>query len=244
MGQVRVTIWNEFIQERRDAPVRAVYPEGIHRTLERGLAGRPELTVRTATLDEPEHGLTDEVLAGTDTLIWWGHVAHEQVSAAVVDRVHSAVLGGMGFIALHSGHFSQPLRRLLGTSCSLAWREDAQHERLWNLRPGHPILEGIGETVELAEEEMYGERFDIPEPDELLMIGWFPGGEVFRSLCTWSRGLGKVVYFQPGHETHPTYHNPEIVRIIGNAAAWAGRRISLDVTQARNPAPREPRGAR
>jgi hypothetical protein len=244
MKPVRVTIWNEFVQERRDEPVRAVYPEGIHLALANGLGGRTDLTIRTATLGDPEHGLTDEVLAATDTLIWWGHVAHDEVSDAVVDRVQAAVLGGMGFMALHSGHFSKPLRRLLGTSCSLSWREDGQHERLWNLRPGHPVLDGIGETVELAEEEMYGERFDIPEPDELLMIGWFPGGEVFRSLCTWSRGLGKVVYFQPGHETHPTYRNPEILRIIGNAAAWAGRRIAMDVTQARNPAPREASAAR
>lgn len=242
---VRVTIWNEFIQELRDPPVRRIYPDGMHRVLADALGGRGDLDVRTATLAEPEHGLTEEVLATTDTLVWWGHVAHEQVSDAVVARVRREVLAGMGLVVLHSGHFSRPFQTLLGTSCSLAWREDGQHERLWNLRPGHPILDGIGETVELAEEEMYGERFDIPEPDELLMIGWFPGGEVFRSLCTWTRGLGRIVYFQPGHETHPTFHNAEIQRIVGNAAAWAGRRIRMDVTEARNPAPREPRaGAR
>ncbi|MFO1538984.1 MAG: ThuA domain-containing protein [Chloroflexota bacterium] len=240
---VRVTIWNEFIQELRDEPVRRIYPDGMHRVLADALGARGDLTVRTATLAEPEHGLTADVLAATDTLVWWGHVAHEQVGDAVVARVRDAVLGGMGLVVLHSGHFSRPFTTLLGTSCSLAWREDGQHERLWNLRPGHPILEGIGETVELAEEEMYGERFDIPEPDELLMIGWFPGGEVFRSLCTWTRGLGRIVYFQPGHETHPTFHDRQITRIIGNASAWAARRISMDVTQARNPAPREPRAA-
>lgn len=235
----RVTIWNEHIQELRDAPVRRIYPDGIHRAIAGGLAGRPDLEVRTATLADPEHGLSEEVLATTDTLIWWGHVAHDDVDDRIVDRVQREVLGGMGLVVLHSGHFSKPFRRLMGTSCSLSWREDARHERLWNLRPGHPVLDGIGETIELAEEEMYGERFDIPEPDELLMIGWFPGGEVFRSLCTWSRGLGRVIYFQPGHETHPTFHDPTILRVIGNAAVWAGRRVRMDVTEARNPAPRE-----
>jgi trehalose utilization protein len=242
MDPVRVTIWNEFIQERRDPPVRAIYPDGMHRVLAAGISPLGEFRVRTATLDEPEHGLTEEVLAETDVLTWWGHEAHGAVSDAVVDRVQREVLGGMGLIVLHSGHFSRPFQRLMGTSCSLKWREDGAHERLWNLRPGHPVLDGIGETIELAEEEMYGERFDIPEPDELLMIGWFPGGEVFRSLCTWTRGLGKVVYFQPGHETHPTYHVPEIQRIVANACRWAARRTRLeDPYQAPNVAPREPR---
>ena len=242
MGPVRVTVWNEFIHERRDERVRAIYPDGIHRTIAAAIAPLGGFEVRTATLDEPEHGLTEDVIAGTDTLVWWGHVAHDQVSEAVVERVQRAVLGGMGLVVLHSGHFSRPFQRLMGTTCSLTWREDGAHERLWNLRPGHPVLAGIGETVELDEEEMYGERFDIPEPDELLMIGWFPGGEVFRSLCTWSRGAGRVVYFQPGHETHPTYHVPEIQRIVANACGWAARRVTIDdVGRAPNVQPREPR---
>lgn len=242
MGPVRVTIWNEFIHERRDERVRAIYPDGIHRTIADAIAPLGSFEVRTATLDEPEHGLGADVLAATDVLVWWGHVAHDQVSDAVVERVQREVLGGMGLVVLHSGHFSRPFQRLMGTSCSLKWREDGAHERLWNLRPGHPVLAGIGDTVELDEEEMYGERFDIPEPDELLMLGWFPGGEVFRSLCTWSRGVGRVVYLQPGHETHPTYHHPEIQVIIANACAWAARRVRLDdVYAAPNTAAREPR---
>jgi len=243
MGPVRVTIWNEFIHERRDEQVRAHYPEGIHRAIADAIGPLGTFEIRTATLEEPEHGLAPEVLAATDVLVWWGHVAHDQVSDAVVERVQREVLGGMGLVVLHSGHFSRPFQRLMGTSCSLKWREDGAQMRLWNLRPGHPVLEGIGETVELDEEEMYGERFDIPEPDELLMIGWFPGGEVFRSLCTWARGLGRVIYFQPGHETHPTYHHPEIGRIIANACSWAARRVRVeDVYAAPNAAPREPRG--
>lgn len=246
MDRVRVTIWNEFVHERRDDRVRSIYPDGIHQAITTGIAGLGSFELRSATLDEPEHGLPGEVLARTDTLVWWGHLAHDQVSEAVVERVQHAVLGGMGLVVLHSGHFSRPFQRLMGTTCSLKWREDGSHERLWNLRPDHPILAGIGETVELDEEEMYGERFDIPEPDELLMIGWFPGGEAFRSLCTWTRGAGRVVYFQPGHETHPTYHHPDILRIIADAAGWAARRTTIaDVGRAPNTAALEPRrGAR
>jgi trehalose utilization protein len=241
MPAVNVTIWNEYIHERQDAGVGAIYPYGIHAALAAGIAPLGDFDVRTATLDQPEHGLTPEVLAATDVLIWWGHMAHDQVSDAVVDRVQQRVLSGMGLVALHSAHESRIFRRLMGTSCSLRWRESGEHERLWNLRPEHAVLEGIGDYIELAEEEMYGERFDIPEPDELLMVGWFPGGEVFRSLCTWTRGLGRVVYFQPGHETHPTYHDPNIQRIVANAAGWARRRVDRDVSRSSNSAALEPR---
>ena len=241
MEPIEVTVWNEYIHERRDEPVRTIYPEGIHGAIAAGIAPLGPFDIRTATLDEPEHGLTQAVLDSTDVLLWWGHTAHDQVSDEVVDRVQHAVLGGMGLIVLHSGHFSKPFRRLMGTSCSLRWREAGEHERLWNLRPDHPMMAGIPDHIELAEEEMYGERFDIPHPDELLMIGWFPGGEVFRSVCTWNRGLGRVVYFQPGHETHPTYHDPNILRILANASGWAARRISRDMTQAPNSPALEPR---
>lgn len=241
MEPTRVTIWNEHVQERTDAAVAAVYPAGIHGALAAGLGPADDLAIRTATLSDVEHGLTDEVLDATDTLVWWGHVAHEQVSDAVVDRVQAAVLGGMGLVVLHSGHESRIFRRLMGTTCSLQWRESGEHERLWNLRPDHPVLAGIGATVELGEEEMYGEPFAIPDPDELLMIGWFPGGEVFRSLCTWTRGAGRVVYLQPGHETHPTYHHPDILRIVGNACRWAAARVRTPAPSSVNAMAREPR---
>lgn len=243
MEQVRVTIWNEHIHERTEPAVAAIYPDGIHGAIAAALGAMDGLEVRTATLADPEHGLTDAVLAATDTLVWWGHVAHDQVADAVVDRVQAAVLGGMGLVVLHSGHESRIFRRLMGTTCSLRWRESGEHERLWNLRPDHPVLAGIGDAVELAEEEMYGEPFAIPDPDELLMIGWFPGGEVFRSLCTWTRGAGRIVYFQPGHETHPTYHHPEVQRIIANACRWAAPRLRTSAPSSVNATPREPRAA-
>jgi trehalose utilization protein len=216
----RVTVWTEFRQERSDPAVKAVYPEGIHAVIAEGLRDSG-LDVRTANLDEPEHGLTDAVLADTDVLTWWGHVAHDEVNDAVVDRVQQRVLEGMGLIVLHSGHHSKIFRRLMGTSCNLKWREAEERERIWVVDPAHPIAEGLGESFVVEPEEMYGEHFDIPAPDALVLVGWFAGGEVFRSGCCYERGRGRVFYFQPGHETYPTYRQPIIQRVIANAVRWA-----------------------
>ena len=218
----RVTVWNEYRQERSDEPVRAIYPNGIHTPIAEGLR-EAGLDVRTATLDEPEHGLTEAVLAETDVLTWWGHVAHGEVSDEVVDRVQRRVLEGMGLIVLHSGHFSRIFQRLMGTTCNLKWREAGEHERLWVVDPSHPIAEGLGEGFLIDEEEMYGEHFDIPAPDTLVLVSWFQGGEVFRSGCCFQRGRGRIFYFRPGHETHPTYFNGDVRRVIANAAAWASQ---------------------
>jgi trehalose utilization protein len=220
MTTPRVTIWNEFRHERKDEHIKAVYPDGIHAAIAAGLAEHG-LTARTATLDEPEHGLTEAVLAETDVLIWWGHQAHDEVDDAIVDRVHARVLDGMGLIVLHSGHFSKIFKTLMGTTCDLKWREAGDKERLWVVAPGHPIAAGIGEYIELPEEEMYGEHFDIPQPETLVFVSWFTGGEVFRSGCCYSRGAGKIFYFRPGHETHPTYFNKEVIRVIANGIHWA-----------------------
>lgn len=216
---LQVTVWNEFRHEQRNPNVRAVYPDGIHGAIAAGLSD--EYKVRTATLDEPDHGLSDEVLKSTDVLIWWGHMAHAEVSDEIVRKVMKRVWQGMGLIVLHSGHFSKVFKGLMGTSCDLKWREANERERLWVVSPGHPIAEGIGEYIELPQEEMYGEHFDIPQPDELVFISWFEGGEVFRSGCCYSRGQGKIFYFRPGHETYPTYYNEDIRRVIRNAVKWA-----------------------
>ncbi|UCH27816.1 MAG: ThuA domain-containing protein [Trueperaceae bacterium] len=225
--KIRVTIWNEYLHELEDDTVEAIYPNGIHQTIAEGIGRHGNFEVTTATLNEPEHGLSEQVLQATDVLIWWGHKAHAQVSEEVVDRAQQQILSGMGLVVLHSGHFSKLFKRILGTNCSLKWREADEKERLWNLEPSHPIMEGIPDYFELEQEEMYGERFDIPTPDKLLMISWFQGGEVFRSACTWQQGHGKVFYFRPGHETYPTYHNDYVVRIIANACKWSRRRVDL-----------------
>jgi trehalose utilization protein len=222
---IQVTVWNEFRHEKELEEVQAIYPDGIHRAIAEALGKAADIEVHTATLDEPEHGLTEEMLAVTDVLIWWGHKAHDDVDDAIVDRVQKRVLEGMGLLVLHSAHFSKIFRRLMGTNCSLKWREAGEKERLWNLEPGHPITEGIGEYIELPHVEMYGERFDIPTPDKLIFISWFEGGEVFRSGCCWERGHGRIFYFRPGHETFPIYHNPEIMKVLSNAVHWARPRV-------------------
>jgi trehalose utilization protein len=218
---IRVVVWNEHRHEKMDKEIAKLYPEGMHGALAKHLRAQADMQVRTATLDEPEHGLTDALLGSTDVLAWWGHMAHEEVRDEIVERVQRRVLGGMGLIVLHSAHFSKIFRKLMGTTCDLKWREIGENERIWVVEPGHPIAAGLRECIDLEHEEMYGERFDIPAPDELIFVSWFKGGEVFRSGCCFHRGKGRIFYFRPGHETFPTYHNPEVLKVITNAVRWA-----------------------
>lgn len=218
---LQVTIWNEYLHELQDPKIGRVYPKGIHGAIAEGIAA-PDLQIRTATLEEPSHGLTDPVLQATDVLVWWGHMAHDRVQDSIVDKIFQRVQDGMGLIVLHSGHASKIFQKLMGTrSDLLKWREADEKERLWVIDQSHPIVEGVGEYIELEAEEMYGEAFHIPAPEQLIFISWFEGGEVFRSGATYRRGQGKIFYFRPGHETYPTYYNPEIRRVISNAVRWA-----------------------
>lgn len=216
---VRVTVWNEYRHEKKNADIAKLYPEGMHGAIGKHLKEQG-FQVRYATLDDPEHGLTEQVLAETDVLTWWGHTAHGEVQDAIVDRVQKRVLDGMGLVVLHSGHFSKIFRRLMGTSCDLKWREIGEKERIWVVNPAHPIAEGLGDYFEIPHVEMYGERFDIPQPDDLVFISWFQGGEVFRSGCCFNRGRGKIFYFRPGHETLPIYYHADVLRVISNACKW------------------------
>jgi trehalose utilization protein len=235
---INVTVWSEFRHEKTNPKVAAIYPRGLHETIAEFLRKQPDFAVRTATLDEPEHGLTAAVLDRTDALVWWGHKAHAAVTDEVVARVRQRVLEGMGLIALHSAHYSKIFKALMGTTCSLKWREANDKERLWNILPSHPIAAGIGEYFEIPAEEMYGEPFGIPAPDELVFVSWFTGGEVFRSGCTWRRGHGRVVYFRPGHETYPTYHHPQVQQVITNSVRWARATVRIP-DQCPNTAPLE-----
>jgi trehalose utilization protein len=218
---IRVLVWNENRHEQKNPKVAGLYPQGIHGAIAGFLNREPGLAARTATLDEPEHGLTDRALAETDVLVWWGHIAHKEVDDAVVDRVQARVLSGMGLIVLHSGHYAKIFKRMMGTTCSLTWREADDHERVWTVAPGHPIAAGLPASFVVPATEMYGEYFDIPQPDHLVFVSWYKGGEVFRSGCCFQRGLGKVFYFAPGHETYPIYHQSEVQRVIANAVRWA-----------------------
>jgi len=235
----RVTIWNEFRHEKNDEKVAKIYPNGIHQTIAEHLR-QNGFTTQTATLDEPEHGLTSDVLAETDVLLWWGHLAHEEVDDEIVDRVHRRILeNGMGLIVLHSGHFSKIFKRLMGTSCNLKWREMGEKARVWVVEPGHPIVAGLDEYFEIPHAEMYGEHFDIPAPDTLVLVNWYQGGEIFRSGCCYHRGRGKVFYFQPGHETYPIYYQPEVLRVITNAVHWAAPNAGPQIKFGNFPKPLE-----
>jgi trehalose utilization protein len=219
---IKVTVWNEFRHEKTDPTVAAIYPEGIHQTIANHLKLNAQLEVRTAVLDEPEHGLTDEVLQNTDVLLWWGHLAHDEVRDDIVEKVQQRVLDGMGLIVLHSAHASKIFKKLMGTATgTLKWRDIGEKEKIWVIEPSHPIAEGLGEYIEIPKEEMYGERFEIPAPDRLIFISWFEGGEVFRSGCVYERGRGRIFYFRPGHETFPVYYQSEVLQVISNATMWA-----------------------
>lgn len=219
--KIRVTIWNEYRHEKQEERIRNVYPDGIHSVIGDYLKGFDQFEIRTATLDEEDHGLTEEVLNSTDVLFWWGHMCHHEVKDEIVEKVYNRVLQGMGLVVLHSGHHAKIFKKLMGTSCNLKWREVGEKERLWVVDPTHKIVEGIGEYIELPNEEMYGETFEIPTPNELVFISWFEGGEVCRSGCCYKRGFGKVFYFRPGHESYPTYYNEDIQKVLKNAAEWA-----------------------
>lgn len=221
MKKIHVTIWNEFIYEKRDPIVSAIYPDGIHKKIAEMMSNDDRFEITTVTMDMPEHGLTEQLLADTDVLIWWGHRAHADVDNAIAERVRDRVLSGMGFIALHASKSAKPFKMLMGTSGALKYRVDGERERIWCVDPSHQIAEGLPEYIELAQEEMYGEFVDLPAPDELVFISWFEGGEVFRSGCCYKRGRGRIFYFRPGHETYPVFHNPQIIQVIKNACVWA-----------------------
>jgi len=227
MMPVRALVWGENHHEQVDEYVREIYPEGMHEAIADGIRGHlgAQADVSTATLQEDQHGLTEERLAVTDVLLWWGHKAHGQVDDAVVDRVHRHVLAGMGLIVLHSGHYSKVFKRLMGTSCTLSWRATGDEELVWTVDPTHPIARGVPHPIRIPAQEMYGEQFDIPTPDELIFISGFSGGEVFRSGCTFRRGRGRIFYFSPGDQHFPVYRHADVLRVISNGVLWAAETV-------------------
>lgn len=224
---LRVVVWGEHRHEKVDANVAAIYPDGMHETIAAGVRENlgSRALVTTATLDDPENGLQQERLDATDVLVWWGHAAHSEVDDAVVDRVHAAVLAGMGLVVLHSGHWSKIFVRLMGTTCTLRWRSEKDRELIWTVNPTHSIAQGVPHPIIIDEQEMYGEFFDIPEPDELIFLSTFSGGEVFRSGCTWMRGHGRIFYFSPGDQDYPVYHHSDVRRVIANGVDWAAPQL-------------------
>ena len=219
--KINATIWGENIHDKKNKDVKKIYPDGMHSCIEAALKNEPNINTKTATLDQDNHGLSDDILRNTDVLLWWGHAAHDQVEDHIVDKVHARVLEGMGLIALHSSHYSKIFRKLMGTTCSLVWREAGELERVWVCNPGHPITNGLGRYFEIPQSEMYGEPFQVPPAEETIFSSWYQGGETFRSGLIYKRGNGKIFYFSPGHETYPIYHQKEVKLVLCNAVKWA-----------------------
>lgn len=216
----RIAIYNEFVHEREEDEIKKIYPDGIHMAIKSFLEENEDYEIITTTLDDHEKVLTPEFLQTVDVLLWWGHMAHDKVSDKVASDVRDAVHSGMGFVVLHSGHHSKPFKLLMGTPCNLSWRMDDDSEYVWVVDPSHPIARGLGRYIKLEGEEVYSEPFSIPEPDKLVFIGTYDGGEVFRSGCCYQRGNGRIFYFQPGHESYPTYYNKDVQTVIKNAVKW------------------------
>lgn len=221
MAKLKVLIWNENEHEKIHEEVAKIYPLGIHGTLAKAL-NADDLDISIATMDMPNQGIAEEALEGVDVLVWWAHLLHHLVEDRVVELINKRVNAGMGFVALHSAHHSRVFGRLMGTNCNLAWREAETGERVrvWCADPAHPIAKGVPLHIDIPADEMYGEPFNVPKPDDVVFINWYEGGEVFRGGCTWRRGRGRVFFFSPGHETFPIYHNSEITHVIGNGIRW------------------------
>jgi len=217
--------WGEAEQDRTDARVKAVYPNGIHAALAEVLAGSPDFETKTATLRDADQGLDDETLAGVDVIVWWGHIKHDDLTDENAERVARLVTDkGVGFVPVHSAHFSKPFKRLMGTSCGLgAWREEGEPEHIQVAAPDHPIAAGLPGQFTIPQTEMYSEKFDVPEPDTVILRSVWDRGETFRSCCAWTRGKGRIVYVRPGHETYAIFRDENFTTLLVNAAKWAAQ---------------------
>lgn len=245
---IRVLVWDE----NPDHADKGIYPNSLNAALAEGLnhLGGGRIVATTAHLDQPEQGITEEALADADVLLWWGHMRHDEVTDATAQRVRHAVHeNGLGFLPLHSAHYSKAFKAVLDCTGHLqgGWREadGFEVEEITVAAPRHPIAQGI-ENFVLDKEEMYGAPFGAPPFDTLVFQSYFPlGGEYFPCGFTTTvgkgidpgfesgdgdgqnrgEGAGRVFYFRPGHETVPTYFNPIIQKIILNAVLWTARSI-------------------
>ena len=220
---MRILVFNENHHELTRPEIAERYPLGIHGTLAAALRERfgADAEIAVATQDQPGYGLGPEALDQTDVLVWWSHVLHDEMDDDTVHRLRARVLAGMGLVVLHSGAGSKLFTGLMGTTCDRRWRHGDDRQLVWTVKPGHPIAAGVPNPLVIEHDEMYGEPFDLPEPDELVFISWFSGGEVLRSGACYHRGAGRIFYFSPGDQECPVYHQPEVLHVIANAVRWA-----------------------
>lgn len=221
----RVVVWSEGTAPKN------VYPHDIRGAVADGLKPLEAKgwEIVTATITDPDQGVPQASLDKTDVLVWWGHQLHGKVKdnavKRIVDRVNN---GGMGFIALHSAHFSKALKALLKTNCG--WKggyiEDGSKLDMVVKDKDHPIARGI-KDFSIPHTERYTEPFECPEPEAVVFDGVYtrPDGtkEHSRQGLTFNVGKGRVFYFQPGHETYPIFFDENMLKIMCNAVEWAGK---------------------
>lgn len=219
-GKKVVVVWSEGT-----AP-KDVYPNDINGAIAEGLADMPGWEVITASIKDPDQGISDDLLKRTDVLIWWGHKKHGLVKNALVAKIENRVKNeGMGFISLHSSHFAKPNKALMGTECSWgAYEGDSSNLRVTVADPVHPIAKGVADFT-TVHEERYSEPYAVPEPEAVVFTGVHEikkGGEdPSRIGLCWHVGKGKFFYFQAGHETNPIFYDKNVRTIMRNAVEWA-----------------------
>ncbi len=224
---MKVTIVCEYNSSMDSLEGKKAYPNGMGNCLKDFLQSAYDDVTLITYDDKGADELTDDIIEKTDVMFWWGHWYHGAILEELADKIVSRVQRGMGMVFLHSAHMSKPFKKLIGSTGTLKWREVGEHERLWCVDMSHPIAEGLGEYIDIPQEEMYGEPFDIPKPDELVYIGWFQGGEVFRGGCVFKRGRGKFFYFNPGHETYPTYRILKIQKLLIQACEYVAPKTPI-----------------
>jgi trehalose utilization protein len=220
----RVVVWSEGTAQQEKA-----YPHDINVAIAEGLKKHlTGWTVETATIDDPEQGCSKDSLATCDVLIWWGHKRHDEVKAQNVARIVERVKeGGMGFIGVHSAHFSKPNKALMGTPCSwAAYENDGCKCKVLIKDPTHPIVQGVQEFT-LPEIERYSEPYKVPPPESVPLEGIYiyPNGkeEPTRLGLCWTLGNGRMFYFVPGHETYHDFYLEPVHKILANAVNWAAK---------------------
>jgi len=219
--KIRVLLWSEQTEPKD------VYPKGINGALADYLRQFSDIEVKTASLSDPDAGLSEAVLAKTDVLIWFGHRRHAEVPDEAVDRILRHVRErGMGFFGLHSTHYSKVIKRLLNATGS--WSSYVNHgkpEQMWVVLPGHPIAKGVSDFT-IPQTEIYTEPFDVPLPEAVIVEGTWESGHRSRDVMTWTIGKGRVVYIRAGHETYPIFFMPQMQRLVSNAVRYAAHRTN------------------
>ncbi|MCI8623421.1 MAG: trehalose utilization protein ThuA [Provencibacterium sp.] len=220
---IRVTVWNEFYDDPRHPAIQELYPGGVQEYLASVLREEPDMAVTARHFYEDDAcGLSDEVLDSTDVLLVYGHILRDNVPEDRVKKlIERVVKEGMGVIFLHSALWMNLFQRLVGPGAYCGYRELGERERVWVVNRNHPIAAGLPSSFVIPHTEVYSEPAGFPDPDELVFISWYQGGEAARSGMVWRRGAGRIFYFSPGHAWYNAMQIPEYHTVIKNAVRWA-----------------------